>query len=219
MYKKIWKGKEKMKKTMKIILIAFTFIIIALGVFWIVYKPMYDLNKAVELLKNGEYKVSYDYVINKNNEENKQIVKEIITNIFINQTVKGNEKIATIADKCNNIILSVDRDNIDNTLDDIINIEINSLDSYINLENEISKEMIVEELSDVYDTYFETLKFTRNNFINILDKLEDKEFLNNVQNKVYDVTSMASYLQSFEDNYIYNPKSIDIYEKEIKYFE
>ena len=76
---------------MKIILIAFTFIIIALGVFWIVYKPMYDLNKAVELLKNGEYKVSYDYVINKNNEENKQIVKEIITNIFINQTVKGNE--------------------------------------------------------------------------------------------------------------------------------
>lgn len=208
-----------MKKTMKIILIAFTIILIFLGVFWIVYNPTYELNKAVDLLRSGKYKEAYDYASNKGNEENKQIVKEVITNIFINQTVKGNEKMATIADKCTNIILSVDRDNIDNTLDDTINIEVNSLDSYINLENEISKEMIVEELSDVYDSYFETLKFTRNNFINILDKLEDKELWNNIQDKVYDVTGMASNLQSFEDNYVYNPKSIDIYEKEFKYLE
>lgn len=52
-------------------------------------------------------------------------------------------------------------DNIDYTLDDNINIDVDGLDSYISLENEITKDMIIDELSTTYDLYFKQLKYMR----------------------------------------------------------
>ena len=59
-----------MKKSKKIILLIVAILIIIGITFIIIYKPTYELNKAVEYLKNGKYKEAYEYIESKGNEEN-----------------------------------------------------------------------------------------------------------------------------------------------------
>ena len=126
--------------------------------------PQIQLNKAINYLKNGEYKTAYSYINSKNNEENKVIVKELITTIFCDRASSGIEKVGNIAKESTDVVKKIDRKNIDYTLDDSININVEALEDYILLEDEISQDMISSELQETYTTYFKILKYVKENF-------------------------------------------------------
>ncbi len=66
--------------------------------------PQIQLNKAINYLKNGEYKTAYSYINSKNNEENKVIVKELITTIFCDRASSGIEKVGNIAKESTDVV-------------------------------------------------------------------------------------------------------------------
>lgn len=206
-----------MKKSNKIILLVIAILLIVAITFIIIYKPKYELNKAIKYLKYGKYKEAYEYIESKGNEENKTIIKELITLSFCDRITSGMEKCHSITMDCVSVINKVERGNIDYTLDDNINISIKALDTYINLENEISKNMILDELSTTYDLYFKQIKYMRENFFDILNHIDDDNFTTDVENLAGDMIIVANETTSVSDNYNFNPKSLDIYEKISKY--
>ena len=137
-------------KNKKILVLIISIIMIVAIVSLIIAMPKIQLNKAVNYLKNGEYKEAYQYINNKSNEENKEIVKELTTEIFCDRAGKGIKKVGSIMNQCTNILKKVNRDDIDYTLDDNVNADVSALSSYILLEDEISKEMISDEMQDCY---------------------------------------------------------------------
>lgn len=204
---------KKVKICIKILIV-----VLVLGtIAYIVYKPKNELNKAVEYLKYGNYKEAYSYIESKNNEENKTIVKELITQSFCDRASSGIKKVGDITNKCTAVTRKVNRNNIDYTLDDSINIDVKTLDTYIALENEISKDMILNELSETYDLYFSIIKYVRENFYDVLNHINDDDFISNVNKLASDMTKISNDCFSLADNHNFNPQFIDLYEKIKKY--
>lgn len=204
----------KNKKRLIVLSILVAIIVIAIGVV-MVAMPKIQLNKAVNYLKNGEYKTAYSYINSKSNTENKEIVKELITTIFCDRASSGIEKVGNIGKQCTNVMQKVDRNNIDYTLDDNININVQALEDYILLEDEISKDMISNELQESYTTYFNILKYVKENFYNVLEHINDDNFINEVGNLSTDMNKIANACFSYSDNHKFKAKTQDIY-KEIK---
>ncbi len=204
-----------MKK--KIIIISISVFVIIGVIISIALKPQIELNKAIGYLKNGEYIKAYEYVNKKNNENNKIIVQELITEIFSTRAGKGMDRVINITSKATNIIQTTDMFNIDYTADDQLNIDVANLDNYIALENEITRDMIAIELRDTYDLYFKDLKFTRKIFYNFLDNVKDPNFVTETNNMANDFTKQSNDFFSYADNHKYNPKTKDIFEEIKKY--
>lgn len=206
-----------MNKGVKIGIIILIIIAVIGSILFILFKPSYELNKAVEYLKNGNYKEAYAYVKAKGNEENITIIKELITSIFCNRASSGIERVGNIATQCTNVVRKVDLTDIDYTLDDNINIDVQSLERYIALEDEISKDMIAEELAETYDLYFNILKYVNENFYNVLNRINDDEFIDNVNSLASDMTKISNDCYAYSDNHNLNPKTVDLYEEINKY--
>ena len=196
-----------MKKSKIIILVILIAIIIAGVCVIVISKPSRELDKAIDYLKYEKYKGAYEYIENTQNEENKIIIKELLSEIFCDKMSKGIQKQTNIANEAANVFTIVDRDNINESLDDNININVKGLDAYIELENKISKNMIIKELEETYDTYFETIKYVRNNFIDVLNRIDDDDFLNYLGTLSSNMIKVANDLQSVSDNYDFNPKT------------
>lgn len=206
-----------MSKGIKIGIIILLVLAVIGSIVFIILKPSYELNKAVEYLKKGEYKEAYDYVVSKGNEENIIIIKEFITSIFCNRASSGIEKVGDIASQCTDVVRKVDVTDIDYTLDDNINIDVQALEKYIALENEISKDMIAEELAETYDLYFNILKYVNENFYNVLNHINDDDFIDNVNSLATDMTKISNDCYAYADNHNLNPKTVDLYEEISKY--
>lgn len=204
-----------MKK--KIIIISISVLLIIGVIISIALKPQIELNKAIGYLKNGEYIKAYEYVNKKNNENNKIIIQELITEIFSIRAGKGMDRVINITSKATNIIQTTDMFNIDYTADDQLNIDVANLDNYIALENEITRDMIAIELRDTYDLYFKDLKFTRKIFYNFLDNVKDPNFVTETNNMANDFTKQSNDFFSYADNHKYNPKTKNIFEEIKKY--
>lgn len=200
-------------KNKKILVLIISIIMIVAIVSLIIAMPKIQLNKAVNYLKNGEYKEAYQYINNKSNEENKEIVKELTTEIFCDRAGKGIKKVGSIMNQCTNILKKVNRDDIDYTLDDNVNADVSALSSYILLEDEISKEMISDEMQDCYTKYFYILKYVKENFYDMLDNIDDDEFISNVANLGTDMNKMANDCFSYADNHKFKAKTQDIYQE------
>lgn len=194
-------------KNKKILVLIISIIMIVAIVSLIIAMPKIQLNKAVNYLKNGEYKEAYQYINNKSNEENKEIVKELTTEIFCDRAGKGIKKVGSIMNQCTNILKKVNRDDIDYTLDDNVNADVSALSSYILLEDEISKEMISDEMQDCYTKYFYILKYVKENFYDMLDNIDDDEFISNVANLGTDMNKMANDCFSYADNHKFKAKT------------
>lgn len=206
-------------KNKKILVLIISIIMIVAIVSLIIAMPKIQLNKAVNYLKNGEYKEAYQYINNKSNEENKEIVKELITEIFCDRAGKGIKKVGSIINQCTNILKKVNRDDIDYTLDDNVNADVSALSSYILLEDEISKEMISDEMQDCYTKYFYILKYVKENFYDMLDNINDDEFISNVANLGTDMNKMANDCFSYADNHKFKAKTQDIYQEISSYIK
>ena len=206
-------------KNKKILVLIISIIMIVAIVSLIIAMPKIQLNKAVNYLKNGEYKEAYQYINNKSNEENKEIVKELTTEIFCDRAGKGIKKVGSIMNQCTNILKKVNRDDIDYTLDDNVNADVSALSSYILLEDEISKEMISDEMQDCYTKYFYILKYVKENFYDMLDNIDDDEFISNVANLVTDMNKMANDCFSYADNHKFKAKTQDIYQEISSYIK
>ena len=205
-------------KNKKILVLIISIIMIVAIVSLIIAMPKIQLNKAVNYLKNGEYKEAYQY-INNSNEENKEIVKELTTEIFCDRAGKGIKKVGSIMNQCTNILKKVNRDDIDYTLDDNVNADVSALSSYILLEDEISKEMISDEMQDCYTKYFYILKYVKENFYDMLDNIDDDEFISNVANLGTDMNKMANDCFSYADNHKFKAKTQDIYQEISSYIK
>lgn len=206
-------------KNKKILVLIISIIMIVAIVALIIAMPKIQLNKAVNYLKNGEYKEAYQYINNKSNEENKEIVKELTTEIFCDRAGKGIKKVGSIMNQCTNILKKVNRDDIDYTLDDNVNADVSALSNYILLEDEISSDMISDELQDCYTKYFYILKYVKENFYDILDHINDDEFISNVANLGTDMNKMANDFFSYADNHKFKAKTQDIYQEISSYIK
>mgnify|MGYP000096606025 FL=1 len=160
-----------------------------------------------------------NFINNKSNEENKEIVKELTTEIFCDRAGKGIKKVGSIMNQCTNILKKVNRDDIDYTLDDNVNADVSALSSYILLEDEISKEMISDEMQDCYTKYFYILKYVKENFYDMLDNIDDDEFISNVANLGTDMNKMANDCFSYADNHKFKAKTQDIYQEISSYIK
>lgn len=200
----------KNKKRLIVLSIVIAIIVVTIGVVMVVM-PKIQLNKAVSYLKDGEYETAYSYINSKNNKENKEIVKELITTIFCDRASSGIEKVGKIANQCTNVVQKVNRNNIDYTLDDSINIDVQALDAYISLEDEISKDMISTELQESYTTYFNILKYVKENFYNVLEHINDENFISDVSNLSTGMNKIANACFSYSDNHKFKSKTKDIY--------
>ena len=207
------------RKNKKILVLIISIIMIVAIVSLIIAMPKIQLNKAVNYLKNGEYKEAYQYINNKSNEENKEIVKELTTEIFCDRAGKGIQKLDNITNQCINIMKKVDRNDIDYTLDDNVNTDVLALSNYILLEDEISSDMISDELQDCYTKYFYILKYVKENFYDILDHINDDEFISNVANLGTDMNKMANDFFSYADNHKFKAKTQDIYQEISSYIK
>ncbi len=206
-------------KNKKILVLIISIIMIVAIVSLIIAMPKIQLNKAVNYLKNGEYKEAYQYINNKSNEENKEIVKELTTEIFCDRAGKGIKKVGSIMNQCTNILKKVNRDDIDYTLDDNVNVDVSALSSYILLEDEISKEMISDEMQDCYTKYFYILKYVKENFYDMLNNIDDDEFISNVASLGTDMNKMANDCFSYADNHKFKAKTQDIYQEISSYIK
>lgn len=206
-------------KNKKILILIISIIMIVAIVSLIIAMPKIQLNKAVNYLKNGEYKEAYQYINNKSNEENKEIVKELTTEIFCDRAGKGIKKVGSIINQCTNIMKKVDTNDIDYTLDDNVNTDVVALSNYILLEDEISSDMISDELQDCYTKYFYILKYVKENFYDMLDHINDDEFISNVANLGTDMNKMANDFFSYADNHKFKAKTQDIYQEISSYIK
>lgn len=206
-------------KNKKILVLIISIIMIVAIVSLIIAMPKIQLNKAVNYLKNGEYKEAYQYINNKSNEENKEIVKELTTEIFCDRAGRGIKKVGSIINQCTNIMKKVDTNDIDYTLDDNVNTDVVALSNYILLEDEISSDMISDELQDCYTKYFYILKYVKENFYDMLDHINDDEFISNVANLGTDMNKMANDFFSYADNHKFKAKTQDIYQEISSYIK
>ncbi len=206
-------------KNKKILVLIISIIMIVAIVSLIIAMPKIQLNKAVNYLKNGEYKEAYQYINNKSNEENKEIVKELTTEIFCDRAGKGIKKVGSIINQCTNIMKKVYTNDIDYTLDDNVNTDVVALSNNILLEDEISSDMISDELQDCYTKYFYILKYVKENFYDMLDHINDDEFISNVANLGTDMNKMANDFFSYADNHKFKAKTQDIYQEISSYIK
>lgn len=207
-----------MKNKKKIIIALILIVLIIIGIVIIkIQIPKIQLNKAISYLKNGDYKEAYLYINETNNEENKVIIEELISEIFCNRTSLGLKKVDEILQQSTKIIRKVNINNMDYTLDDSLNLEVEALEKYIDLENDISSNMISEELRECYSSYFNILKYVKENFINIIEHINDTDFINHISTFATEMQKDANDFFSYADNHKFKAKTQDIYQEIQKY--
>ena len=206
-----------MKKKLIIFLTIFLVIITLISIF--IIKPKYELNKAVKYLNYGEYRQAYAYINSKNNEENKIIIKELISQIFCLYATRGMEQLSEIANLTTDFINDIALQNNNVTGEENINLKVNSLKSYIALSDKITKNMIIDELSEAYDIYFKSLKFVNQNFSNISTKIGNQTFISEIYNLSTDLYNASIIFTNMSDNYINNPKTLEIYQNNFYYLK
>lgn len=199
----------KLKKC--IIIILFTILLI----FTIFIKPKYELNNAVNLIKDSNYEQAYIYICNTENKNNIKIVKELITMKFLNYMTGGLNQMTNIANQGTEIVkkASKSRNNIDYSLDDTLNIYVKTLNEYIEIKNKIPKEMVISELSNSYDLYFEALEFVSTNFVDMLNHIDDENFWNQCSELSTISHSIAADIMSVNYNYDFSEKTQEIYKE------
>lgn len=210
----------KINKKKKIaIIISVLIVIIALIaiITYIVNKPKIELNKAISYIKEGEYKKAYNYINSTSNEKNKRIVKEILTEIFNYKMADGLDELTTIFTEGTNIIYKVDLTNIDYSLDDNLTVRVENLQEYIKLRDQFSKEMLIEEMDESYDMYFEIAEYINLNFKDFLNRFLDETFTAEIQDIASDLYTLSIKLNNIGDIYEYLPETQDIWEEIEKY--
>lgn len=207
------------KKKKIVIIISVLIIIIALTgiITYVANKPKIELNKAISYIKEGEYKKAHDYINNTSNEKNKRIVKEILTEVFCDKIGDGSEEITTIFTEGTNIIYKIDINNIDYSLDDNLTVRVENLQEYIKLKDDFSKEMLIEEMNEIYDMYFETTEYVHLNFKEFINRIFDKTFTSEIQEISSDLYSISVKLKNIGNMYEFLPESQDIWEEIEKY--
>lgn len=196
-----------------IIILSIVFILLIM----IIFKPKYELNKAINYIESGEYSTAYEYINSKSNSKNKRIIKELISQIFIKKASSGIKQIISIANKGTDIINDVKKSKIDYSLDDNLNVQVKALEKYIVLEDEITTNMIIDEISETYDLYFECLMICNENFIDILNKISDKNFINILKDLSDKMEILSIKVTNTGNIYTFLPETTDIYNKIDKY--
>ena len=196
----------------KIIFVLLTIVILTIvGGSYLVIKPNYQLNKAVNYLKQEDYSSAYRYIINTNNEENIEIVQDVITGIFFDYSNKGLNKATDIINQAADVLTHIDAQNIDYTLDNKINNSVQTIDDYIALKNKITKHMIRSDFEETYDFYFTYLEFIKATFYNFLDHVDEPNYLEKIFDMSNNMSKTHYQLISFLDNNHLHPKANDIY--------
>jgi len=209
-------GTKKKKIVIGIIILIILIALMGIIIF-ITSKPKVELNKAISFIKEGEYKKAHNYINNTSNEKNKRIVKEILTKVFCDKMGDGLGELTTIFTEATNIIYKVDLTNIDYSLDDNLTGRVENLQEYIKLKDHISKEMLIAEIGETYDIYFEITEYMNLNFKEFLNKFLDENFTAEIQGVASKLYSISVYFDNVENMYESRPETQDIWEEIEKY--
>ena len=72
-------------------------------------------------------------------------------------------------------------------------------------------------MAERYDLYFNILKYVNENFYNVLNHINDDDFIDNVNSLATDMTKISNDCYAYADNHNLNPKTVDLYEEISKY--
>ena len=142
-----------------------------------------------------------------------KIIKELISMILLDYMTGGIEQMTLIANKGTEVIQNTDLNNIDYSADDTINIFVKKLNDYIEIKNKIPKEMIIKELAESYNLYFEILEFVNANFVDLLNKIENEEFMNKLLQLAEKSYIITADITSIEHNYKFSEKTHELYKE------
>lgn len=161
-------------------------------------KSYYDKNysenfiKSVNYIKDGNYVKSYEVIKNSSGEE-KEIIQTIYLYEFLKETDKYLKISSEIMDEINNIMDYIlypdlyDKNSVyQKNIDKIYADEYNKL---FEIKNKLPKEIMPEEMYDLYDTYIQLIEIDKDTFKNYEYNVFNKKAnlsnsIENVKNKL-----------------------------------
>lgn len=193
-------------KNRNIILFGIITLVLLIGsVGFFLFKPKIELNQSINYIKEGEYEKAYNCA--SKNEKNKKIIQEVISGIYAERVTSGVTQMTQIANEATQIILKTNKTNIDYTADDRLNIRVEQLDDYIAIETKIKLYMLISELEDTHELYFDIMKRVRANFYDVLNNLDYISGSNEIEKLVEDTLRLAYKTQSATYNHDYMAES------------
>ena len=167
-------------------------------------KSYYDKNysenfiKSVNYIKDGNYVKSYEVIKNSSGEE-KEIIQTIYLYEFLKETDKYLKISSEITDEINNIMDYIlypnlyDKNSVyQKNIDKIYADEYNKL---FEIKNKLPKEIMLEEVYDLYDTYIQLIEIDKDTFKNYEYNVFNKKTIlsnsiENVKNKLYELLEL-----------------------------
>ncbi len=167
-------------------------------------KSYYDKNysenfiKSVNYIKDGNYVKSYEVIKNSSGEE-KEIIQTIYLYEFLKETDKYLKISSEITDEINNIMDYIlypnlyDKNSVyQKNIDKIYADEYNKL---FEIKNKLPKEIMLEEVYDLYDTYIQLIEIDKDTFKNYEYNVFNKKTIlsnsiENVKNKLYELLDL-----------------------------
>ena len=167
-------------------------------------KSYYDKNysenliKSVNYIKDGNYVKSYEVIKNSSDEE-KEIIQTIYLYEFLKETDKYLKISSEITDEINNIMDYIlypnlyDKNSVyQKNIDKIYADEYNKL---FEIKNKLPKEIMFEEVYDLYDTYIQLIEIDKDTFKNYEYNVFNKKTIlsnsiENVKNKLYELLEL-----------------------------
>lgn len=167
-------------------------------------KSYYDKNysekfiKSVNYIKDGNYVKSYEVIKNSSDEE-KEIIQTIYLYEFLKETDKYLKISSEITDEINNIMDYIlypnlyDKNSVyQKNIDKIYADEYNKL---FEIKNKLPKEIMLEEVYDLYDTYIQLIEIDKDTFKNYEYNVFNKKTIlsnsiENVKNKLYELLEL-----------------------------
>lgn len=198
---------------MKKIIIALTIVSILLGVF-LITSSLWKKNdfkredenfyNAISSLKEEDYRKAFEYANSIENVEKQKCIKNIIAHKYIIEINDSVKQMTAIEDKLNSIINTVSITSIYGNIkvDEDKQLEIDKMGEQLylnydnNISNKFSKDILYDDLSNLYTSFNKTMESYRGVYNNLEYKFvnEKDNFVDNLNTIVANIKELSNYI-------------------------
>lgn len=198
---------------MKKIIIALTIVSILLGVF-LITSSLWKKNdfkredenfyNAISSLKEEDYRKAFEYANSIENVEKQKCIKNIIAHKYIIEINDSFKQITAIGDKLNSIINTVSITSIYGNIkvDEDKQLEIDKMGEQLylnydnNISNKFSKDILYDDLSNLYTSFNKTMESYRGVYNNLEYKFinEKDNLVDNLNTFVANIKELSNYI-------------------------
>lgn len=181
----------------KLILIIIVAIVILAGIFmWQIVIPKYNLNIALNYIDNKNYKEAYSHIQKYGKQKDKQLIDNIIINIFFDRQTNFVDEMSSIFKEITDIFKEEsakikNKEIIDYSKDDIVTEKIDKLNEYAKDVNIFPKDIFPEYFSESYDKYFDLITDVMLYCRNPLDSAKSNTQLNQYSSNLTNLTNLS----------------------------